>query len=148
MDLLISLGVNSTLVIQFATFLVLYAVLKYALFAPYFAAYNERSHRTVGKAELAERYIAETKQMEEQFAAKAQEVNEQFKAIYDKTRSQAMKDYDRLVGEARTRSKALADEAVRKIHKEMDFARAQLGQEVSSVAQLINQKLIGKEITK
>ncbi len=146
MELLTSLGVNSTLVIQLIAFLVVYVVLKYVLFAPYFKAYNERNLRTVGQTELAERYVNQTRELEEKFALKASEVNERYKAVYDKTRGEAMKEYDRLVSESRVLAKRLVDESRAKIQKEMDSARGQLKSEVEGVSKLINQKLIGKDV--
>lgn len=146
MDLLSSLGVNSTLPIQFAQFIIVFVILKYVLFKPYFGAYLERSNRTVGKTELAERYVTETRALEEQFARLAQESNERYKAIYDQARAEATRDYENVVNEARERTKKVADEALVKIHGEMERARTQLGQEVQAVAQIISQKLIGKEL--
>lgn len=147
MDLLVSLGVNSSLAVQFVIFAVVYTILKYVLFRPYFAAYNERSERTIGKAELAERYIAETRDLEEQFAVQAREMNEQFKSIYDRTRAEALKEYDYLVNEARGRAKSFIDTNNRQIRVQMEAARADLSKEVAGVSQLINQKLIGKDLT-
>lgn len=145
MDLLSSLGVNSTLAYQFVQFVVVYFLLKYVLFRPYFAAYNERAARTVGKTELAERYVIEARELEERYAKKAQDVNAAFKAVYDQTRAEAVKEYDRLLNDARTKVKASSDQARTRIESEMSTARAQLGSEVNAVVQLINHKLIGKE---
>ena len=54
MDLLIQLGVNHTLAVQLVMFLVTFVILKYVLFEPYYAAFNERQERTVGRTELAD----------------------------------------------------------------------------------------------
>ena len=58
MELLTQLGVNQTIWIQLATFFICFVFLKYFLFDPYFAAYNERKDRTLGQSELAERFVA------------------------------------------------------------------------------------------
>lgn len=147
MDLLIQLGVNQTLGIQMATFLIAFVVLKYLLFEPYYAALNERKERTLGKTELAERYIAESRELEEKFTIRAQEANDRFREVFDKSRLEAAREHDRLVTAAREKAKALLDESSRKIQKEMASARTQLNQEVKVVSQLINQKLIGKELS-
>jgi F-type H+-transporting ATPase subunit b len=147
MDLLTSLGVNSSLFIQFGLFLVVYVVLKHVLFEPYYAAYKERSERTVGKAELAERFVNETKALEEQFSARAQEANEKYMAVYEKTRSEAMKEYDIKVNDARARAKKVVDESRRHIESEVATARVQLNKDTGAVSQLINQKLIGKDLS-
>ncbi len=148
MELLTSLGVNSTLGIQFAIFLFCFVVLKYLLFKPYFAAYNERNQRTVGQTELAEKYLLETKDLEERFAVKATEVNERYRAVFEQTRQEANKEFDSVVNGARARAKQLVDDTRKKISTEMESARTKLDAEVGAVSQLINQKMIGKELTK
>lgn len=147
MELLTSLGVNQTLAVQFAIFLVTYVALKYFLFGPYYQAYHERNERTVGKTELAERFVAETRELEDKFASRAREVNERYKALYDKSRGEAMKEYDRLVTDARNRTKELVDQSRSQIQKEIEGAKDKLGQEVASVSKLINSQLIGKDLT-
>lgn len=146
MGLLAALGVNSSLFIQLGLFLVVYLVLKHVLFEPYFAAYKERSARTVGKTELAERYVNETKQLEEQFQSQAQLANEKYMAVYEKTRGEAMKEYDTQINTARTQAKKIVDDSRKKIEAEIETARVQVAKEVGAVSQLINQKLIGKEL--
>src|SRR5258705_9331734 len=115
MDLLVQLGVNQTLPIQIATFLVCFVVLKYFLFGPYYAAFNERKDRTLGKTELAERFIAEARELEEKFGVRAQEVNDRFREVFDKSRLEAVKEYDRLINEARAKTKAIVEESTGKI---------------------------------
>ena len=147
MDLLTSLGVNQTLAYQLGIFLLCYVVLKYLLFKPYFGAYNERNNRTVGQTELAEKYINDTRALEEQFAQRATVVNEKYKAVFDQTRGEASKEYDRIVNEARNKARQLVEDSRKKIQADMEAARTKLDQEVGPVSQLVNQKLIGKDVT-
>src|ERR1700691_5507646 len=102
MDLLIHLGVNNTLGIQLVTFLITFMVLKYFLFEPYYAAFNERKERTLGKTELAERFISETRELEAKYAERAQAANDRFREVFDKSRGEAVKEYDNLISEARS----------------------------------------------
>ena len=146
MDLLTQLGVDSTLGIQFLMFLAVFVILKQVLFEPYYAAFVERKERTLGKTELAERFIAEARELEVQYGVRAQQANDRFREIYDRTRNEAIKEYDRLVNEARAKSKSLADENSEKIGKEMETARKLLSQEIPNVSKLINQKLVGQEL--
>lgn len=146
MDLLISLGVNSSLAYQLAIFVVCYLVLKYLLFTPYFKAYNERNLRTVGQTELAEQYISETRQLEERFAQRATEINEKYKDVFDKTRAEANRSYDQVVFDARAKAKQLLDDSRKQIGDEMAKVQDQLKSEVGSISQLINQKLVGKDL--
>lgn len=145
MEIFTSLGLNSTLFVQMAIFLVVFVVLKQVLFGPYFAAFHERRNRTVGQTEAAERYVSEARKLEEQYAAKAQAINEQFKAIYDKTRGEATKEYDRVVQDARARNKQTVDQARTTIQKEIVAARSTMSSDVPAVSQLIMGKLLGKD---
>jgi len=147
MSLLTSLGVNPTLVIQLGIFLFVFFILKYLLFGPYFRAFNQRNESTVGQTELAERYLQETKALEDEYAMKAQVANERYRTIYDQTRAEATKEYDRLVGEARAQAKTQVEGARQKIQKEVDGAQAQLTKEIPEVVKIINQKLLGKDLT-
>ncbi|MGE0526349.1 MAG: ATP synthase F0 subunit B [Bdellovibrionales bacterium] len=146
MELLFSLGVNSSLFVQFAIFLVVYVVLKNLLFEPYFRAFNERNERTVGQTEMAERYLSEARELEDKFAIRAKEVNERYKAVFDKSRSEALKEYDHLVNEARARAKQVIESSRKHIQTEMNAARTHLVAEVGGVSNLINRKLIGKDL--
>jgi F-type H+-transporting ATPase subunit b len=147
MDLLVQLGVNNTLGIQMAMFLVTFVVLKYFLFAPYYAAFNERKERTEGKTELAERFVSEARELEDRYQVKAQEANDRFREIYDRARTDAVKEYDRLLNEARAKNKAVIEDSNKKIEKDMAVVRTQLASEITGVSQLMVQKLIGKDLS-
>lgn len=146
MELLTSLGVNSSLAVQFAIFVVCYGILKYVLFDPYFAAFSIRSTRTVGQTELAEQYLNDKKDLDKRFALRAQEVNEAFRAVYDVARADALREYERVVGESRARAKNIVDETSATIAKDVAQAQGQLQSDVAEVAKLINNKLIGKDM--
>jgi F-type H+-transporting ATPase subunit b len=146
MNLLIQLGVNQTLVIQLIVFLIVFVALKQLLFVPYFAAYKERQVRTVGQTELAERFVAEARELEEHYANRAQEANDKFREVYDKARGEAVKEYDKQVASARAKTKAIIDETAQKIQHEMAAVRTQLSHETGGVSRLMVQKLVGKDL--
>ena len=144
MELLTSLGVNSSLGVQFIIFVVCYGVLKRMLFDPYFAAFDVRSARTVGTTEQAEKFSGETRELEKEYARRAQDANDQFRVAFEAARRDATAEYDRVVNEARARAKARVDETTARVQRELDAARGQIQGDVAAVSQLINQKLVGK----
>ena len=146
MELLTSLGVNSSLAVQFGIFIICYGLLKRVLFDPYFAAFDIRSARTVGTTELAEKYMVEKRELEKQYARRAQESNEQFRQTYDEARRAAVKEYDRVVSDARARGKALVDQTAERVRAEVGAARTQIQTDVTLVSKLISQQLIGKDV--
>jgi F-type H+-transporting ATPase subunit b len=145
MEIFTKLGLNETLFLQMAVFLVVYVVLNRVLFKPYFAAYTERRMRTVGQSEAAERYVNEARELQTQYSAKAKQINEQFKAIYDKTRNEANKEYDRLIQEARAGAKEIVDQARIKTQVGVQHAKEQIKSEIPIVSEMITAKLLGSD---
>ena len=146
MELLTSLGVNSSLAVQFVIFVVCYGLLKRMLFDPYFAAFDVRSARTVGTTELAEKFATETRELEKQFAARALEVNDRFRQAFEAARQDATREYDRIVAEARSRAKHVVDDTSARVKSEVDGAHAQIRADAAAVSSLISQKLVGKDV--
>ncbi len=146
MDLFVQLGVNSTLLIQLGLFLLVFAILKYFLFAPYYAAFVERRERTLGRTELAERYISEARDLEVQYGARAQQANDRFREIYDAARVKATQEYDQLVSEARAKGRNAIENSRQVLQRQIAEVKAQLSKEVAGVSQLINRQLIGKDL--
>ena len=118
MELFTALGINSTLFMQIAGFLVTFIFLKLVLFDPYFKAYLERSRQTVGQVDEAEKYNLETKTLEEEYAQEARKINQEYKNIYDKVRAEAIKEYDQKVSTAREEAKFELEKSQKKISDE------------------------------
>lgn len=140
------LGVNSTVGPQLVIFLVSYLLLYFLIFKPYFRAYTERVERTMGRTELAERYISESHALQSEYEAKARELSANYKTIFDDSRGKAMREYDKLIGEARQAAKAQLDGAKDKIKGQMSTARKDLEKEVPAVSAAITSRLLGKEL--
>jgi F-type H+-transporting ATPase subunit b len=146
MELLRGLGVNSTVGIQMVIFLVAYLALHFILFKPYFRAYVDRVERTMGRAELAERFLAESQSLQSEYERKARELSAQFKTIFDGSRSTAMREYDQLVNDARQAAKASFETSKQKIDVEIDAARKSLQSEIPALSEVITARLLGKDL--
>ena len=147
MAILQSIGLNQTLFIQFAIFLVTYLFVSRVLFKPYNKAYEERVRKTEGNQNLAEQAIEETKTLELEYEQKARSINKEFKSIYDASKTAALHEYDRLVSEARESAKKTIEANRKKISNELEKAKNDLAKEIPTVSQTIVSKLIGKEPT-
>jgi F-type H+-transporting ATPase subunit b len=146
MELLRGLGVNATVGIQLVIFLATYLVLHFVLFKPYFRAYVNRVERTMGRAELAERFLAESQHLQTEYERRARELSAQTKTIFDGSRTQAMREYDQLVNEARQAAKASFESSKQKINTEMAGARQGLQGEIPNLAEVITARLLGKDL--
>lgn len=146
MELFTALGIDSTLYVQIGVFLVTFIFLKYVLFDPYFAAFQERDRKTVGQVGEAEKYIAETKALEERYAAEAKKINEEYKSIYDKTRSEALKIYEDRVQTARNLAKTEVESSRAEISKHAESAKKEIENELPQISELISSRLLGKDL--
>lgn len=147
MEILKSLGVNSTLWIQLVCFLVSYLALHFLILKPYSAALRERENRTIGNQENAVRIIDEANELQADFEKKAKSINSEIKKAFDQSRSEATKEYDRLVESARGEAEAVLAEARTQISGEIKSAKTVLVSEVPNVSAAIASKLAGKEIS-
>ena len=148
MDIISALGVDSTLGIQFAIFLFAYLFLTGLVFRPYHRAFEERVKRTEGNTEIAERILAESRQLEGEYEQKARALNNETKLIFDRERSLAMKEYDRTVSQAREKAKSAIERNRGTIKLEVERVRKEMKAEIPLLADGIVQKLIGMEMKK
>jgi F0F1-type ATP synthase membrane subunit b/b' len=147
MDLLRGLGVvPEFLGYHLVIFLMTYLFLHFVLFRPYFKAYLGRVERTMGRAEMAERYLAESRSLQAEYEAKAQELSHKYRAIFDSSRAKAMREYDQMVNEARQAAKAEFETAKKSIAAEMQGARKNLQAEVPVLSEVITARLLGKDL--
>ncbi len=147
LSLLSALGVNQTIWIQLACFLVSYLALTQLIFKPYMKAYHERENRTVGNEESAIRIIEEAQELTHNYEKKARELNSEIKHLYDLKRSEAMKDYEAFIKTARENSTAAIEVARDKISHEVEAARKKLVSEIPAVSSAIASRLVGKDLT-
>lgn len=145
MELLTALGVNQTVSIQFALFIVVYFILNKVLFTPYLAALDERRSRTEGQSEKAEQFMEEAKSLQEKYALKARELNDKQKDIYDQVRLEAQKRYEELVSSARESAKIVIETAQKNLKVELQGVRQQTEKEIPALTSLISERLTGKE---
>lgn len=146
-SLLHALGVDQTIWIQLACFLVSYLALTQLVFKPYMKAFHERENRTVGNEESAVRIIEEAQVLTGSYEKKAREINSQIKHIYDLKRSEAMKDYEALIQTARDNSSDAIESAREKIKTEVESARKKLALEIPAVSAAIASRLVGKDLS-
>lgn len=147
MEIFRSLGVDSTLWIHLACFLVSYVALTQLILKPYQAAFEEREKRTVGSEETAVRLIEEANDLQTQYALKARELNAQTKGIYDHARTEATKRSETIVTSARDEAARLLQGNRQQIAGEVQKAQKTLSQEIPAVGAAIASKLAGKDLS-
>ncbi len=147
MDILNSLGIDKTVWIQLACFVVSYIFLSNFVFKPYLKAFHERERRTIGNEDLAARIIDEAHQLHGEYEKKAKALNLEIKNFYEKARAESMHEFDVIVKKARDDAGDLVDEARTKISAEVQRARQSISAEIPVVSSVIASKLVGKELS-
>jgi F0F1-type ATP synthase membrane subunit b/b' len=142
LDILIALGVNKTVFAQFVIFIVAFIFLKYFIFSPYLAAYEERRRRTVGVVGAGKELQIEIESLEAQFTKQARNLNDQIKVVFDEKRAKAQKESSVILSEAQK----LAQEKLTIGKKETQDAylgaKGQLKTLVPELGQTIKQRLL------
>lgn len=146
MELLESLGVNSSIFAQLVIFLIAYVLLSRIAFKPYLEALNKRDANTVGGEETAEKLNQEVESLKKEFDEKAKEMSLAQMEIYNSAQAEAQKTYDSLVAQERKNSEDSIESMKTKVKKNIGEARGQMSSEVPKVSQEIIGKLIGKKI--
>ncbi len=147
MELLKSLGIDSTLWIHMVCFGIAYLALSNLIFKPYMKALAERESRTIGGEEQAAQLLNETSAINADYESKAKAVTASIRAEYETNRLAAMKESEALVAAARIESAGLLEKSRAKIVTEVTSARSKLSGEVPSITSAIASKMAGKEIS-
>jgi F0F1-type ATP synthase membrane subunit b/b' len=147
MEVLKSLGVDSTIWIQLACFIVSYLALSHLVLKPYMRAFHERENRTIGGEETAVRIIEETQVLHTELETRSRALHAKIKGFYDESRTEAMKEYEQLVGRARGDANNLLKISRLEIETQIRTARKALTTEVPHIASAIASKVAGKEFS-
>jgi F0F1-type ATP synthase membrane subunit b/b' len=142
LDILTGLGVNETVFAQFAIFIVAFLFLKYFIFSPYLAAYEERRRRTVGGSGVAKELQQEITSLEERFAAEARQLNDKIKVAFDEKRTKAQKETAVIVSQAQKVAQEKLALGKKDIQEAYVGAKDQLKTLVPELGQAIKQRLL------
>lgn len=141
-DILVALGVNKTVFAQFVIFIFAFVFLKYFIFSPYLAAFQERRKRTMGVSGVAKELQQEIDQLEAQFSKEARALNDQIKVVFEEKRVMAQKQTAEVVGAAQ--KNALEKLSVGKKETEAAYvsAKEQLKTFIPELGQTIQKRLL------
>jgi len=104
MSILIQLGANHTLFIQFAIFVFTVSFLTIYVFGPYFKARDQRLEKTKGGEELAQEASKKAQTVKQTYETEARSLTAQIKAIFDAEKNQAQQEADVILSKAKSES--------------------------------------------
>lgn len=142
MDVLDSLGVNQTIVLQFGVFLVCYLIISNLLFKPYFAAFSKRDELTVGQSAEASQIWKQVELLQQQFESEAKDLNMKVKEIYDAHKIESSKLYNEALIVARQEAKELLENSRKTLKLEIQSLEKPLANEIAEMSHLIQKQVI------
>lgn len=143
LQILLQLGANETVFIQFVLFVATISFLTVVVYGPYFKAYDQRMNQTKGADQVADEAQSEAKKIEVIYQTKAREINEKIKAIYEDIRKGALEQVSQIVNAGKTEVTKSADQARAQIQAQKTNAEKDLVQVSQDVATEISKKLTG-----
>ena len=142
LEILKSLGINSTVFYQFGIFFVAYLSLSFIVFKPYLNAYKERQSRTVGGQKEAENLLSEVELQEETFKEKAKKLNSEIKAIFNAQNEKAKKEVDEILMEAKNEAETETESARQELQNSILQVRKDMESHIPEISQNIEKKFL------
>lgn len=143
MEMLRSLGIDSTIIIQFFLSMIAYFVLSRLIFKPYFAAYQERYNRTAGSEDISNKINEETSVLESEYEENAKALNFKIKNIFNEEKKVAIKSQESILSDAYLKAEELKKNSMLKLEESKSKILSELEGEVKPLADLIKEKVLG-----
>ena len=143
LKILLQLGANETMFIQFGIFVVTISFLTIFVFGPFFKAYDQRLQQTKGADQVANETQDEAKNLEAIYKTKAREINDKIKSIFDDSKNTGAAKVNEIVGAGKTALTTSTDAARAKINAQKSNAEKDIAQISQDVANELSKKLTG-----
>ena len=140
MQILLQLGANQTVFIQFFIFIISISFLTIFVYGPYFKAYDQRLLQTKGADQVAYETQEEVKKIESIFQVRAREINEKLKNVFEGSKNQTMSAISTILNNAKTTAAELAEAARVKIH----LQRVGAENDVHKISQEVSAEILKK----
>lgn len=145
LQLVQSLGINSTVWTQLGIFLTSFIFLYTIVFRPYFQAHYERHRRTEGGKEDTSQILQSNQVLQAEYERRARDVNDKVRLAFEKAKTEALQEQSNILGRARDSATHQIKLSRDKLEKELQTARQQLSQEIREIGVIVATKLIGAE---
>lgn len=143
-SILSSLGIDSTLFMQLAIYLVAYVLLYNITFKPYFLASEERRKLTSGGHDSAQRSLEMTRLAEEKYQKRARQINEEVSFLFNEQRNLAIKEAEQINKEAIAKAKDIASQAQSQVTAQLEQASSKLTQASNDVSKSIIEQILSQ----
>ena len=144
MEVFTKLGIDSTLFIQIALFLIVYLILYFLVFKPLFELYKHRDALVLGNQEDKEQKLTEIKKLKDEYESKLRKVHAQIQDIFTKVKSEAVKECDDKLLEVRKQAKDTITETRKQRQLEKQKAEENLEKDIPQLASMAINKILDR----
>lgn len=143
LKILLQLGANSTIFVQFFIFIVAIFFLTVFVYGPFFKAYDKRMEQTKGADQVAYETQDEAKKLDLIYKNKAREINEKIKAIFEESRKVGTDKAAEILTAAKAEVQAQTEKARTQVEAQKNGAQKEIAVVSADVANEISKKLSG-----
>ncbi|MCC2679724.1 MAG: synthase chain [Pseudobdellovibrio sp.] len=143
LKILLQLGANSTVFIQFGIFIVAISFLTVFVYGPFFKAYDQRLQQTKGADQVAYETQDEAKKLDLIYKNKAREINEKIKSIFEESRKIGTDKAGETLAAAKNDVLAQTEKARTQVESQKASAQKDIAAVSAEVANEISKKLSG-----
>jgi F0F1-type ATP synthase membrane subunit b/b' len=140
MEILLQLGANQTVFIQFALFVISISFLTIFVYGPFYKAYDQRLQQTKGADQVAYEAQEEAKKLESIFQVRAREINQKIQSVFEASKSQANDSAGLILNQA----KAKVAETTESARKDIGAQKANAEKELQIISQEVSTELSKK----
>ena len=146
MQVLQSLGVNSTLWIQILIFFIAFLILNNLVFRPYLKAFEKRGEQTLGQANLAEEIDLRTQDLHMQYEASLRRQNQEVQKIFNDLKKDGAQEAGQLLDQARVQMENITANTRQKVNEDVSRAKDEFKTQIPEISKAIVEKLVGRNI--
>jgi F0F1-type ATP synthase membrane subunit b/b' len=143
MEILLQLGANQTVFIQFALFIISISFLTIFVYGPFYKAYDQRLQQTKGADQVAYETQEEAKKLESIFQARAREINQKIQGVFETSKNQASASANIILNDAKAKVVEVTESARKDIGAQKANAEKDVQKISTDVAAEISKKLTG-----
>ncbi|MBK9293682.1 MAG: hypothetical protein IPM57_04435 [Oligoflexia bacterium] len=146
MEILTQLGINKTIWIQLAFFIISYLAVSQLIFKPYSRNLKFRKKQTVDAAAEANKVLSHADVLAIEYEEKLKNQNEKILHLFGQLKSEGVAEEHKLLLSARQNAEKVLNQANQKITQEVALAKKELQQKLPEFSKAAASKLLGRSL--
>lgn len=144
MDIFVKLGIDFTLFVQMALFLLAYAILYPLIFKPLFKAYKQRESLTLGNVDDKQQKLKLIEDLKNDYESKLKKLHMQIQGLFVDAKKEADDQALQKIQEAKKQADNLIAETRQKRALEHQAVKEQIQQKMPQLLEIAVKQILGK----